>query len=427
MGIVDSIVSPAEAQHVALLRHLIFFMLVLHLPYIGLLLVASVASVITAPWRKSLSERLIHLGGRTVMPTVVFGVLPLLCLIFLFGQYVHGSDLPATDMLEITALVSFGGQLLLVLYRRTKAVALGAAGHGLLLLGAFFLSAFLTLLAFPERWPLLALPVPYPFSWLVIWEFALLSTTAALLGGAAILFVYFGPSQRRVADDDPDRGALRWLGIGLLLAGSLGSAPLLVFDFASLYTPNNLTGFNPALGPIDYVLGVIIALLLGAVFLSALSMIDRMGHGRIARVSVLSFLVFGLLVFKSFELQAAANADFAAAFARRAEEVRMAWQSEQEKRYTQAEPDLAVGEQIYNQRCTACHKWETKLVGPPHMSVLPKYEGKTDELVKFVVNPVRVDTSYPPMPSQGLNELEAQSVVLFLQTEYDKRVKEAGQ
>lgn len=71
-------------------------------------------------------------------------------------------------------------------------------------------------------------------------------------------------------------------------------------------------------------------------------------------------------------------------------------------------------EEIFTAKCSACHNFETKLVGPPYNLVLKKYENNRDQLVKFILNPVKVDPAYPPMPAQGLIPPEAEAVADYL-------------
>jgi len=78
------------------------------------------------------------------------------------------------------------------------------------------------------------------------------------------------------------------------------------------------------------------------------------------------------------------------------------------------------GEEIYKTHCTACHRLDSKLVGPPHDQVVPKYFGKEKQLIAFIRNPVKVNPDYPPMPNPGLKPNEAKAVAEYLL----KRVKE---
>lgn len=72
------------------------------------------------------------------------------------------------------------------------------------------------------------------------------------------------------------------------------------------------------------------------------------------------------------------------------------------------------GEDIYNGRCFACHLFDRKKVGPPYFETIPKYKGRKAELVSFILNPVKVNPGYPPMPNQGLRPAEADSVASYI-------------
>jgi len=81
------------------------------------------------------------------------------------------------------------------------------------------------------------------------------------------------------------------------------------------------------------------------------------------------------------------------------------------------------GEEIYKAKCVACHQFETKLVGPPHKEVLKKYENRKEDMVKYILNPVKVDPNYPPMPNQGLKPNEAEAVVNYMFEHYGPMLK----
>jgi cytochrome c len=72
------------------------------------------------------------------------------------------------------------------------------------------------------------------------------------------------------------------------------------------------------------------------------------------------------------------------------------------------------GQDIFNAKCSACHLFDQKKVGPPYKDVIPKYSGKKAELVAFVLNPVKINPAYPNMPNQGLKPAEADSIASFL-------------
>ena len=71
-------------------------------------------------------------------------------------------------------------------------------------------------------------------------------------------------------------------------------------------------------------------------------------------------------------------------------------------------------EQIYNQKCIACHKFDVKLVGPPYKETVPKYNGDVKKLSEFIFNPVKINPDYPSMPNQGLKKKEAEAMAQWL-------------
>jgi cytochrome c len=73
-----------------------------------------------------------------------------------------------------------------------------------------------------------------------------------------------------------------------------------------------------------------------------------------------------------------------------------------------------TGEDIYSGKCSACHLFDQKKVGPPYNETVPKYNGDKAKIIAFVMNPVKKDPAYPPMPNQGLKPAEADSVVTYI-------------
>ncbi len=72
------------------------------------------------------------------------------------------------------------------------------------------------------------------------------------------------------------------------------------------------------------------------------------------------------------------------------------------------------GQEIFDAKCSACHMFDQKKIGPPYREVIPKYDGKKALLMAFVMNPVKMNPAYPNMPNQGLKPSEADSIATFL-------------
>jgi cytochrome c len=76
------------------------------------------------------------------------------------------------------------------------------------------------------------------------------------------------------------------------------------------------------------------------------------------------------------------------------------------------------GEEIYENICSACHRFDTKLVGPAYKDVLPQFENKREELVSFILNPTKKLPDFPPMPNPGLNRPQAEAVAAYIMKTY---------
>jgi cytochrome c551/c552 len=106
----------------------------------------------------------------------------------------------------------------------------------------------------------------------------------------------------------------------------------------------------------------------------------------------------------------------------RSDEITAEMEAEREaQRSAAVEPDLAVGQNVYEKQCTACHQYDQRVVGPPYNTVLPKYQDNREELMSFIRNPYKIDPNYPAMPKLGLSEKEIKSVVAFLLQKYENQ------
>ncbi len=91
-----------------------------------------------------------------------------------------------------------------------------------------------------------------------------------------------------------------------------------------------------------------------------------------------------------------------------------------EKNYEELKTSLGVsiatfnGEEIYNARCSTCHLFDQKKIGPPYIETIPKYLGKKSELISFILNPMKKNPDYPPMTNPGLKQAEADSVASYI-------------
>jgi hypothetical protein len=154
MGILDSLIHLPTAEQWPLIKPLILLMQMFFLPFMGLLIVSAIASVAFRLAGKSegLSRDLIDLGMRHPAAWLIFGLLPLISMLFLYSQYLFDQPIPiGAYLLRISGLL-LAGIVLLLVYRKTLMVAAGGLGAMLLMGGMFHFIATVTLLAVPERW-----------------------------------------------------------------------------------------------------------------------------------------------------------------------------------------------------------------------------------------------------------------------------------
>lgn len=411
MNALDGLVLFPTAEHLPLLDPLMLVMLLLFLPFTGVLLVATAGSLLALPRHPGLARDLIDTAGRNRAGWIVFGLLPLVTLAFLFAQLLSGSAGQLGAYLARVLAICAVAFALLDLYQRRQHPAAGLAGLALLLGGAFHFVASWTLLSYPEKWEFIRGPLPFLFSIQVVINTALwLALGLSLTGGAVLLACFQWPdrSPQTPAEQQP---LLRGLGLGATLGGTLLAAPLIVWK---LYTAPR-QGLSPQVYQASLLL--LLVLCLGALVAHAMM---RGGHTRRAWLSfALALLAFGFFAHQEQSLHAAAMKEHRLVLAAHAEKARSALVAEREALYASGqELGLEEGARIYRERCSACHQFDRKVVGPPYNDVLPRYAGDFDALAAFILNPRKVDPAYPAMPNQGVRRAEARAVAAYLWKEF---------
>ncbi len=380
--------------------YLVFFFLLLHLPYMGMVLGFSLLSAAFNKWKPDLAKDFMNLVSGKPMTWITLGILPPGALILLYK--IPFPNTPAHIHLYLVRLLGILllGLILLALFRRSAHILAGAVGALLVLVYCFLLVNLSALLIFPEKWLFLKAPLPYPlFSITPLIHFAGFLCLSIIMTGAAIVFFFCQWPEKRLQR-----------GYGLVLVGSL---LLPVIIFWDIYT---LPGYALSLSVL--VLAGLIIIVLFLLSISAYFMIP--GSGTPTRLwGVTSFLLtlvlFGLVIGKDRTLHANASLETSAVLKDDAQKARSRILAKRQELYAQTMViDAALGEKIYNDRCSVCHSFEQRILGPPFNQVLPKYAGKQEELVAFIRNPRKVDPQYPAMPNPNLGPIEIKAVVKFL-------------
>jgi cytochrome c len=75
---------------------------------------------------------------------------------------------------------------------------------------------------------------------------------------------------------------------------------------------------------------------------------------------------------------------------------------------------LEKGKKVFDTVCSVCHRFDTKVVGPPLNEVVPKYKGNVGKLKAFLRDPVKVNPALPAMPKPAIKEDEVDAVARYL-------------
>jgi cytochrome c len=258
----------------------------------------------------------------------------------------------------------------------------------------------------PAKLPLVRSNLVFILSWHSLVEFLLfLALSFGLAGGIALRFL--GRSKAGEPGGGPDYEArVRTAGTSFGLAGAL-SAPA----FVVLYL---MTLPVPGLSMEVFVIAATVPILALAVF-ALLYLLPGKEEGRPGdRVSSLFILMFLAVILCDQAAVGNASQGLSAPVGPLAgEKVSREGQAGEKP----AAADAAVlekGKKVFDTVCSVCHRFDSKIVGPPFNDVVPKYKGDTEKLKAFIRNPVKVDPSLPAMPKPAIKEDEVDAVARYL-------------
>lgn len=433
MEFLKDIVLPQPIEHVHLLLFVLNLIFLLFLPYLALALGSTVLSVryhrrhraLGIPADGVIARHLIELPFLSTGVLLFFGIVPAFALIFLFAQLLQGTNAIAAGLM----LVGFGAlcaaAILLYIYRYNLRLEDALAGSSADSPAADLRSHARSLADRSAQWGLFFLVLASilsigaigvavnrgnwadvqsfpgllitPDFWMRYLQF--LSIAGAMTGVGALFFLF--EWEGGVSDIAPSTAAELRKVLIRLAAVSLLLLPLFAMGTLALLPAASLTG------PIFGLSGLHLAfLMLTGILLYAF-------HREGTVFAAYAFFAFGVALVLLFTRDQIA--------------VRNATQDHAASLSIAAERDLIAlrtslgvgvksmtGQEIFDAKCSACHMFDAKKVGPPYNSVLAKYRGKKGDLVRFVLNPQKVDPAYPVMPNQGLRPAEGDSIATYL-------------
>jgi len=431
MDFLKHMAFPQSMDHIALLHLTLNIIYLLFLPYVSVLFGASVLSVWfeRAGRRKgdASSLRFARELTETVIPNksslLFFGVLPFLSLMFAYAQLLQRTDNAAVSMLFFAFLLFTVAAGLLYSYRytfrleaiitiastasKTDELDEYAATTGRLhdragFWGVLLLTVSLLLLitgaaaaSSPSDISTLAQAV---LSFEALARIVQFAVGAGMFTGAAVLFYFF---VARPQDGSAYALFVRKFAVSLTMVSTL-LLPLLVLASLVTLPRGALTGTV-------FGLSVLILVLLFAVGHFLYTLLTDFSRRTAANVFFLLIVVFAVVVVKD-------QIAFGNATQKEAALLAAAYDTEHADllaKFGHGAKPLS-GEEIFNGKCTACHTFDAKKIGPPYKETLPKYENNRDKLTAFILNPQKVNPAYPAMPNQGLKPAEADSIAAYI-------------
>ena len=449
MEILDKFVLPQSAHHMVLIKYLLVLTHILFIAYVSVLMGSLIYTIyFKKRYEKrgdsvfyEFSKDLIDLATFNKGAAFAFGFVPLLSAMFGYSQLLHGTSINVADYLFVSIIFLLAALILIftfkysihlkdifivaetgktdnerskedianyksstsVLYQKT-----GMYGLVCLLIAVYWYTSAVQVASDISRWNPDNGIIYFLFSLNTLASFLQTLAISLTLTSLMVLYKFFRTNSEVNLHDSKY--------LEFIKNFSLKSASLY-----SLLVPVTivLATFSKPVPSLSFEFfgTTVIALLL--VLLSSVLLYVMMKESTVKYVSVSIFIfiiAFGTLVLRDqFSFDTATQAHYAYL------------SSEYETYEAGLKEQFGIskvvinGADIYNAKCIACHQFDRKIVGPPHNDVLPKYEGKKDQLVKYILNPVKVDPAYPAMPQQGLKPNEADAVADYILATYKKK------
>jgi len=443
MEFLDKLVLPQSSEHIQLLHYMLILVLFLFVPFISVIFGGTALSLYFRKKGVDENSKLYLKFAKDVIDMltinksmgIILGIIPLLTSVLVFAQLLHSAEQSTISYLVAVFFLVTISLVLIYTYkyslsfknifdsikdnsedpsfaqevekfrRGNLSLSMKSGRYGLLLLflALWLFVAAITLATYPEEWDSQNLFFLL-FSWKVLLRFIHFITTAFAITGAAILFGFFYWEGGKKIVDEVYKEFVRNISIKITFAAALFQPLFLLINLFAL--PGNALSSSV----FSYSFIALVLLFLAYHYLYDMlknSYVKFSGH-------VFYILLFSLLALIIKDQLAMSNvtkgqkAILIAEFEKYLSELKG-------KEEGAAEIN---GEEIYKVRCEACHRFDTRLVGPPHNQVLPKYEGKTEQLIAFIRNPTKVDPTYPPMPNPGLKPQEAEAVATYMLDHY---------
>jgi mono/diheme cytochrome c family protein len=408
---------------------MLVLVLLIHLPFIGTMIGGSVLSVLFHLAGNRNGNSLHTRFARDLMEIVplnpgvglVFGALPLATLAIMYMQLIRKPAVAQAGFWPAGLALALLGLLSLYLYRMilssestpwTLQVVPGAVAAGSLIAAYLLLISGAGLLLNPEKSLLDLHPLTALLSWnQLAGSLLFLALSFAVTGGAILLLVHQA-SATRTSEDAYNR-FVRKTGTATALSSLMLIPIALVYYLFSLHVAAASTA--------TYVLAAMTVLI--ALF-ACLRLYTSLGKEawRMATPGFMPFILVFLTVIVQDHL-GRENVDREATYhlaASGAATIAARAGAPQTASLDRASL-IQMGQGVFQKLCSACHRFDQRLVGPALYSALPKYRNEIEELKGYIRSPYKIRPDYPAMPKLGLKEQDIEAVATYLLEELAKQ------
>jgi cytochrome c len=439
MNFLDNFVIPSGAEHAALLNILQILTLLIFLPFTGMVLGGTLLSVYYNGKGIRENNPLYTRFAKDIMDRILvkrsaglaFGVLPVATLTIIYAQFLMNAKIITVNFLAFSTLYYLAAIIFLYRYKNsflkeiphsklmvtlrlaredgngeenTAGIIPSLSGYAYfgivaLLAGLFLFVCGATIVAEPSRWNTTGI-LKSVFSLPVWMNYIYLILASCAIAGSAILYFFF-VWQGGIKDMGEEYTKLvKTVVVPFTLISSV-LLPLFLFGGIVLMPASAMSS-----SVYLYVVLAFISILLASNLLYGILKNSDVKFAGV--VFFIMFLTFTFTIVKDQLVLGNSIKENLYAISIKAE------QYDRQKEGLVLSNTGVNAEQIYNQKCIACHKFDVKLIGPPYKETVPKYNGDVKKLSEFIFNPVKINPDYPSMPNQGLKKKEADAMAQWL-------------
>lgn len=429
MNFLEGVIFPPRPDHLILAKLFLVLISVVFVSFFSLLFGGTSLSLIYNRLGKSeekpmffkFSKDLLHRLTGNFWISLLLVLLPVFTLMISYGELLYDSNIKILQYFSYFIIHLLIGLVLVYWYKGGLSAEKPVSGPRMFsgVLGVLFLlgAAYIfvmgtTLVLDPEKWGFIK--TVYPFFFYSMNSFArffLFLTVMFGFTGVGILFLLLNWN-RQDGQDENYRKYVRRFGVTLALSFTFLQPVFFLWNVVNL--PMVARSFSV------YASGVVVIVLL---FLLSLILYNLMikpasSSGSVAFVFFI-LVLFGYNGFDHFARETALREHNLVLLkdAQEAEATKAAAKAQFMPK--NEESDLKIGENLFKTKCSACHRFDMKVVGPAYKDVLPKYKGHMDKLAAFILNPVKVNPALPPMPNQGLTPKEAQAAAKYIMHRFE--------